>query len=361
MIFGQVGREKDNYKVWIPEQIRSKIVNYIHSKYGHFGAGKVEKIIRELGYWKSMGKSIRKILAGCHLCQMSKYPNRQYAGQMLNIIPLEKNKLFSADIYGPLPRAIRGNMNLFVIMDVFSKVTHLYPITRPTTKNCARCVKHFVTLYGSSERILTDNGSQFANERWIEEMNALGMNAIFSSIRAPQGNPSERVMREISRLFRAYCHQKHTLWVELVPHINRWLLYIPHESSGITPYEAHFKRKPEREFKQWMTEEEKNDIGTQRDLTGLILGNLERAGRKRRKAMKGKPHQFKIGDRVLLRAPKPSDKKLKLFTKFFLLYEGPLRIQEITGTNAAKLIDDNGSLKGRYNFRSLKPCIEPVN
>ena len=98
---------------------------------------------------------------------------------MLNIIPKEKNQLFAADIFGPIPKTIRGNKNIFVILDVFSKMTAIYPIGRPTTQNCVRCVKHFVGLYGKSERILTDNGTQFANDRWVGEMNELGMNANF--------------------------------------------------------------------------------------------------------------------------------------------------------------------------------------
>ena len=62
-----------------------------------------------------------------------------------------------------------------------------------------------------------------------------------------------------------------------------------------------------------MTKEERNEMGKERALTNLVIGNLEKAGRNRKRDVKGKPHQFRIGDKILLTTPKLSDLKLKLF------------------------------------------------
>lgn len=355
MLYARAGKGDNDFKLWMPSSMREKLTRFVHTKYGHFGAKKIERMIKEICYWKNMGKEIRKLLARCSLCQFTKYPNRNFAGEMHNIIPSGKNKLFAADLYGPLPRAIRGNKHIFVILDVFSKFTQVYPITQPTAKNCIRCLKKFIDLCGTSERILTDNATIFTGREWEQAVTNLGMTPIYSSIRNPQSNPSERVMRELSRLFRTYCNQRHTSWIELIPHINRWLPSVFHESIGTTPFEAHFGKKQPRELSNLMSQDEKQIWKAKRDYTPMILENLKRMGEHRKKAAKGMKYRFEIGDLVLLRAPKPSDAKEKLFYKFFLLYEGPYTVQRIVEPNAAVIVNEQGEVKGRYNFRSLRP------
>ena len=51
----------------------------------------------------------------------------------------------------------------------------------------------------------------------------------------PQSNQAERVMRELGRIFRAYCHAKHSEWPMYVGKIEEWLNCTTHESTGFTP------------------------------------------------------------------------------------------------------------------------------
>ncbi|KAG8239811.1 hypothetical protein J437_LFUL019373, partial [Ladona fulva] len=110
-------------------------------------------------------------------------------------------------------------------------------------RNRARCC--FASVRHRA-KILSDHGTQFTGSLWRRELTELGVGIVFSSVRHPQSNPSERVMRELSRVFRTYCSEKHTEWLKLIPWINVWFNEVAHESTGITPTEVHFGRKPNR-------------------------------------------------------------------------------------------------------------------
>ncbi|KAG8233719.1 hypothetical protein J437_LFUL019189 [Ladona fulva] len=56
---------------------------------------------------------------------------------------------------------------------------------------------------------------------------------------------------------------------------------------------------------------------------------------RRRSVMGSKVYEFKLGVLVWLRTPRVSDTKLKQYHKFFLLFTGPFRVEQMCGVNAA--------------------------
>ena len=67
---------------------------------------------------------------------------------------------------------------------------------------------------------------------------------ILSSIRHRQSNPTKRVMKELSRLFRAYCHDSHANWYSILPNIELLFNVTPHLSTGFSPYEIISGKNP---------------------------------------------------------------------------------------------------------------------
>ena len=62
----------------------------------------------------------------------------------------------------------------------------------------------------------------------------------FTSIRHPASNPVERVMKEIGRLLRTYCHKSHPGWYKYLPEVNVFLNLVEHESTGHSAKEIIF-------------------------------------------------------------------------------------------------------------------------
>ena len=95
-------------------------------------------------------------------------------------------------------------------------------------------------VHGKPKRILSDNGTQFTSLKWRNALEAEGIKVTFSSIRHPQSNPTERVMREIGRLFRTLCKNNHTTWANKVNEIEEILNITTHFSTQCVPHELHF-------------------------------------------------------------------------------------------------------------------------
>lgn len=64
--------------------------------------------------------------------------------------------------------------------------------------------------------MLTDQGKQFQNQLWADSLNEHGVQAIPTAIRRPQGNLTERVNKELGRLFRIYCWDKQNTWPQYI-------------------------------------------------------------------------------------------------------------------------------------------------
>jgi hypothetical protein len=354
----RVGRAAE-FRVWVPSSHVEKLVRHIHTGYAHFGAQKVAMIAREKFFWKNMGKQIRSIIRSCDVCQRTKHPNRNYSGQMQNIIPSQPREVCALDLFGPLPKARGGNKFILVAVDVFSKFVQVYPLNKPTSKNCLYHFEKYIAKCGKPQRVLTDHGTQFTSDTWREKLREWDIRVGYSSIRHPQSNPSERIMRELSRLFRVYCAQRHTSWPELLPDINKWLNEIPHDSTGMSPYEAHFGVKPKPRFKIDGGEEGENVLPRD-NIQLIVLDNLRRSGGKRRRAQKKSGYTFDQGDEVLLRFPRASDTISGLFHKFFPLFKGPYTIRKIVAKNACELVDEQGEMVGVYNFFNLIPYFREM-
>ena len=314
VILIKVRKDPIIFRIFWPKYHAELLTQQVHAVYAHFGADKIYLILKDYFYWKNMHRDIRKFLAKCDICLRTKYPNRHYQGVMANIIPTDKNDLVAVDLYGPLPKARRGNKFVFLIINIFTKYTQTYPVNRPSAKVCLKHLFTYLDKVGACKRVLSDHGTQFTSGLWKNTLNEKGIQCIYSTIRHPQSNPCERVMRELSRLFRVYCKTNHRSWLELLPHINTWLNIIPHDSTGVTPHEAQFGVKPANIFSTIAHPEitQRNAVTYQ-----IIFDRLKKSGLERIAKCKVKAYRFKVNDKVLIRTPRVSHPQLDLVHNFF--------------------------------------------
>jgi hypothetical protein len=164
---------------------------------------------------------------------------------------------------------------------VFSKYVKLYPLKSATTKACLNKLQnHYFVNVVKPRMILSDNGSQFRSPLWQRKLEETEVTIRFSPIRHPQSNPSERVMRELSKFFRVYSHNNRKRWAELIPHIEEWLNKTVASSTGYSPVELMFGDKRPGIFEKLLAQLKENTAGTE-----ALEAKLERAfARIRRKA-----------------------------------------------------------------------------
>lgn len=362
ILFKKDVKGKYPWRACVPESLQDKLVRETHGYYGHYGANKVFNILAEHFVFPNMRRKIRKILSYCDSCQRCKVPNVQGRGELNPILPAAPAELVALDFYGPLPRARGGVKYILVVLDVFTKFVKIYALKSATTNSVLKKILgDYVTNVQKPIKILSDHGTQFTSKRWRNTLEQEGIQICFSSIRHPMSNPSERIMKELGRLFRTFCHNKHTTWIDLVPKINTWMNVVTHSSTGFTPYEMHNGVKPPRELaKLFDFPSDEIEIGQEQRLV-LAREHMQKAAnvRKRYHDQKGHLVTYAVGDLVLLKNPHMSSAINKEIKKFFHLFTGPYVVQKVLGKNAYLLVcPKSGKELEIYNVNNMQPYVQ---
>ena len=87
-------------------------------------------------YIKHEGNKVRKVVSQCLLCQKAKPKNVVYDSELQVILKEAPQDLLAVDTHGPMPMSQFGYRYLFIVHDVFSKFTKLYPMKSLSTKGC---------------------------------------------------------------------------------------------------------------------------------------------------------------------------------------------------------------------------------
>lgn len=102
-------------------------------------------------------------------------------------------------------------------------------------------INGYCNIHGVPKIVVSDHGVQFMSKVWQNRLTELCVSVTTTSVYYPQSNPAERVMRELGRLFRTYCHESHSEWPRYVQYIEWVLNHTTHEATGFTPQELFLK------------------------------------------------------------------------------------------------------------------------
>ena len=153
-------------------------------------------------HFRNLGRKLKNFIADCDICQRSKHMNRAYYVTEKRLLPKRPGELCAVDLYGSLPTSRVYVRYIFVCYYVFSKYVKLYPLKSATTK--AKVPKSIFCQFIEPDIILSDKGSQFRSPVWLKKPKERDVTKRSSTIRHPEGNGGERVMRELSKFFRIY-------------------------------------------------------------------------------------------------------------------------------------------------------------
>lgn len=355
------GKGESAWNIVIPEILRFILFRDVHSRLGHPGVSKTLTYLRRFFWWKGIARDLKKWVLKCDMCQRVKYLSYKMEGEFCMVSATAPNDLITVDFYGPLPRSTGGVQYIFVVLDAFTKLVTLYPIKKATTIVVLnKILNNYIEKRGLPARILSDNGRQFASPKWKRALEGAGIKVIYSSIRHPQSNPTERVMRELGRLFRTFTSLNHKGWAKFVPTIENLLNITTHTSTGFAPIELHFNETP-RDRVLDVVCYPKNDVPAPEVKIFLARENIKNRYEQRRKQQRSSSSVIlNVGDKVLIRVPRLSNALDAVTHKFFHVYEGPYLLTQACGSNAFRVSDINNptQIKGTYNRLSLRKYYE---
>lgn len=345
----------------IPDDLINKLIWYIHLSYAHFGARKCFNKLREACYFSNMLRRIRGVLSVCESCQKAKPPTVSYAAPIYPIIPTKLRDLAAVDLFGPIPRTSSGFTFVFVAIELTSKYVSFTPLRRATGKSVAAAfVKHFLREVGTVKRVISDNGPQFRSQHWLNMVHRHKIKQISISSYHPSSNPAERVMKELGKLCRLYCHKQHRTWDKHLKSFQDVLNELPNESTSLPPVLVLKNRDPPSKIKEtvpWPKERRLRRMF----IVNTALQNLNKAAERRKRSNNQRVRQivFHEGQKVLVRSHRISNKPNALCKKFFRVFNGPFRIRRIPHPNAIEVETlRTRKSRGLHHISNVKPFLE---
>lgn len=241
-------------------------------------------------------------------------------------------------------------------MDIFSKYVQVYPLRKAKAETIVnRIEKHYIPQCGNLTKILTDNGTLFHSKTWTKNMTRLGIKIVRTTTYHPEGNPVERANREIGRILRTYCHQKHTNWVKYLKKIEFWINNTTHTTTGYTPRELMGQPSQTLTLKKLINFPTNVPEEETKVIIQIASGRMKKAAQQRNKNLdQGKKFiTYQVNQQILVKKHRLSSAEDKEIRKLFLLYRGPYSIKEVRNNNT--IVIEEGNDMNIYNVKNVIP------
>ena len=132
---------------------------------------------------------------------------------------------------------------ILVIIDAFSRFVMLRAIPDTTAKKAIDGLIEWIGLFGIPSEVVSDNGTQFANELVDNLLEILATeNTKIQAYSKEENGIVERANKEVNRHLRAFAyeHKDKKTWYKYLPLVQRILNASIHKSIGVSPAQIVF-------------------------------------------------------------------------------------------------------------------------
>jgi hypothetical protein len=234
-------------QVIVPTDFIPKVLHLIHGSdtFGHQGFSRSLFQLRSQYFWPHMRDQLLRHIQSC-TCQGVKTPGAVPTMFPDSILATSPNVTIAVDCTGPLPLSTAKNSYILVLQDVFTKYTELIPLSNIHASTVASAILNvWILRYGPMKRLLSDNGTEFANVTLRTICSTLAIKKVFVSPMHPQGNGQiERMMSTIKRLITSQSTVYPMAWDCYLPRLQYIYNGSIHKSTAESPYFLWFARVP---------------------------------------------------------------------------------------------------------------------
>ncbi|MCO5598177.1 hypothetical protein L7F22_052269 [Adiantum nelumboides] len=214
----------------------------------HPRINKTYRFLSATYFWPQIQQDVIKYVKACHSCQIMK-ASRQLPQGLLQPLPVPKERWesISMDFITTLPRTSKGNAQILVIVDRFSKMAHFIPCKKAASAPdiASLFVQHIFRIHGLPRSIISDGDPKFTRHFWTSLFKSLGTNLLFSSAYHPQTDgQTERVNQILEEILRHYIQNHLASWEEYLPLVEFVYNIAPHSVTGMTPFQAAYGHTP---------------------------------------------------------------------------------------------------------------------
>lgn len=234
------------FSLVLPSKFQELALRGVHDHVGHQSIERTLELARERYYWPGMVRDVKRKVSTCDRCIKRKCPPDAHKHVPLRPIhtsqPLE---LVCLDFL-KLEKSKGGFENVLVITDHY---TH-YAVAIPTRNQTARTTadvlfKHFIVHYGFPSRLHSDQGRNFESSIIKHLCQLAGMRKSRTTPYHPMGNgATERFNQTLLNMLGTLDEQQKRDWKSFVAPIVHAYNCARHDTTGFSPYELMFGRKP---------------------------------------------------------------------------------------------------------------------
>ena len=220
-----------------PAKYRKELMHEKH-RITHLGVRKTTQRIQLDWYWPGMHTDIRRYVSTCERCQKAKVTSNTTSNSQYHLYAGRPWQTVAIDLCGPFPRTPRGNTQILVLTDHFTRWQDALPLSDGKAETVAQALEDKVFAYlGIPEEIHSDQGRQFESQLFHELCMLWGTRKTRTSPYRPPGNSVvERLNRTLGSSLRALLVDiEQTEWDILLPALMRGIRATPHSITKETP------------------------------------------------------------------------------------------------------------------------------
>ena len=190
-----------------------------HKTAGHPRELETFNSIRQHYWWPGLRTFVKNYVKGCSVCQQFKI---DHSPSKLAFLPTEGAKLtwpFTnclMDLIMDLPPVNSFDSILVMVDQGLTKGVILIPCDKTITaeRTAKLLLENLYKRFGLLDKIISDQGPQFASKAFIELLKLLGIKSALSTAYHPQTDgTTERVNQEIEAYLGIYCISHPEEWV----------------------------------------------------------------------------------------------------------------------------------------------------
>jgi hypothetical protein len=227
----------------VPKNLQHEILKQLHDKMGHLGVDRTLELLRGRFYFPGMGTFTAEYIRKCDSCLRRKSkPQIAPMGRLESVGPMD---MLCID-YLSLESSKGGYSNILVMTDHFTRYAQAVPTRDQTAKTTAKVLlDRFVNHYGLPRCLHSDQGAQFESHVIKQLCLMLGITKSHTTPYHAQGNAqTERFNSTLLSMLSCLPEEEKSRWKDQVTYVVHAYNCTHHESTGFSPFQLMFGRKP---------------------------------------------------------------------------------------------------------------------
>jgi hypothetical protein len=322
---------------------------------GHRSASKTAAFLQGRVWWPGLRGEAARYVAGCEQCQKNKPDNRGRMGMPRSLsIPENPWETICVDFTGPFPASASGHDMIMVVIDKLTRYVHYIPTRMAATAQDTFQLfrEQILSHHGLPRHIVSDRDSKFTSQFWADIWEQHGTELLRSTSYHPQTDgATERQNRTMIEALRSFVDGDQRNWATLLPCLEEAHNDAVNASTGFSPFYMNNGRERrtvmDADLEQQGARRRPGYPGARQLAEAIKQASVRaretilRAQAKQRadSARHGRREStVRPGDRVWLSSEHiRKDAGPEAAQKLMPRWYGPFEVEEMRGSNAAKL------------------------